>query len=422
MFRRTILILALALTGLAPWTVKAQDMDRVAAVINDEPISLLDVIERVRLAMISSRIPDSIENRRKVLPQVMRKMIDEKLQLQEAARLKLSISSQDIENGIAMVEQQNRLPKGALIPGLKQQGVDPSTIREQIRADMTWVRLISRVIRPQVRIGTEEINDRLQMIQARQGQTEYLLAEIFLPVDDAKSEDESRALGEDLVAQLRAGTPFATLARQFSRSPSAASGGSLGWVAQETLDDDLRGIVSSLSNGEVSKLNRVGSGYMIIALINRRVAGQVLDLDASEITYARMILPVPTGPNAPSKQQLQVKAVNLLAQTRDCAGLEANAKQFGAVSFSRKGPVKASALPKNLHDALANAPVGQAAPPAFVPEGLQVAMLCSRNEVMKVEETNRDQVRQAIENERVDMLARRYLRDLRRHAFIDIRL
>jgi peptidyl-prolyl cis-trans isomerase SurA len=422
MFHRLILSLILLASLATATSAGAQDFDRVAAVVNDEAISLHDVIARVRLSLVSANIADNTDNRRRVLPQVMRKMIDERLQVQEANRLKISISAGDVDVGIGMIEQQNRIPKGSLMANLSRQGIDAITVRDQIRADLTWMRLMTRAIQPQIRIGEEEISDRLEIMRARQGQAESLLAEIYLPVDTAAAEDEAKRLGDGLIEQLRAGTPFTVLARQFSRAPTAANGGTMGWMNETGLDDEVATIAAKLTKGQVSPLTRTSSGFHIIALIDQRITGQSIDPEASTISYSRMVLPMPRGPGAPSREQLLAQAAKVSANAKTCAEFDTNAHRIGALKIERIGPTTLSALSAESRQILMPIAANHIAPPSETAEGIQVMMVCSREEATRIAGLTRDQIRRTIEDERLDMLSRRYLRDLRRQAFIDIRL
>jgi peptidyl-prolyl cis-trans isomerase SurA len=422
MLRHLIAVLVLVSALGVGTSCRAQEMDRVAAVVNDEAISLIDVLARVRLALVSANMPDSTENRQRVLPQVIRKMIDERLQLQEAGRLKISISTADIDAGVGMIEQQNRMPKGTLVQTLTRQGVDPVAVREQIRADLTWMRLVTRALQPQVRIGEEEISDRFEAMRVNQGRTENLLAEIYLPVDSAAAEGEAQRLGERLVEQLKVGTPFAALARQFSRAPSAANGGTMGWMTEGSLDDEIQDIVTKLNKGQVSPLTRTSSGFHILAFIDQRIAGQTIDPEAAVVSYARIVLPIPRGPGAPPKQQLLGQAGNLTGSARSCADLDTTGHRLGATKVERFGPLKLAELNAEARHILAPLPVNRVSSPSETPDGIQVMMLCTREDSTKVVGLTREQVRRIIEDERIDMLTRRYMRDLRRQAFIDIRL
>lgn len=397
----------------------AQEVDRIAAVVNDDIISLRELEGRLQMALAYSGMPDSMEGRRRIAPQVLRKIIDERLQMQEANRLKISLSAAEVESGIAMLEQQNHLPKGGLLGGLSRAGIDPQLARDQIKADMTWMRLTGRVLQSQIKVGEEEVTDRLETLRERRGQPEYLLAEIVLPVENPAQEEEVRHTGERLLEQLRTGAPFQALARQFSRSPTAGNGGSMGWLAAAALDEDIAGPVAQLSKGQVSGLIRTGSGFAILQMTDQRIAGQVANPEDAQVTMSQIVLPVPKG--APPKQELLAKAAQMTSTARSCADLEAIGRRAGAATVGTMGTKRVGELTGLLRRIAAGLPVNRVSDPIDVADGIQIVMVCERVESLKVSEPTREQVRRVIEDERMDMLSRRYIRNLRRQAFVDIR-
>ena len=409
---------ACLLLALAVQTATAQETDRIAAVVNDDIISIRELSNRALMALVFSGIPDSMENRRRVAPQVLRKLIDEKLQMQEATRVKITLTPAEVDNGIAILEQQNHLPRGGLLGGLARAGVDPELARDQIRADLTWMRVTARVLQSQVRVGEEEINDRLEILRERHGQPEYLLAEIVLPIDTPAQEDDARQTGERLLEQLHSGAPFAALARQFSRAPSAANNGTMGWLAQAALDEDVAGPVSQLSKGQVSPLLRTASGYAILKLLDQRLAGQVANPEDAQVTVSRIVLPVPK--DGPPKQQLMGRAAQLTAPAKSCADLEAIGRKVGA-SAESLGTKRVGELEGAIRNLVASLPANRVSPPVDTEDGIMVLMVCNRVESLTFAEPTRDQIRRRLEDERMDMLSRRYLRNLRRAAFVDIR-
>ena len=170
------LLAALALLGALPAALAAQETQRVAAVVNEDMISLHDLENRLRVALLSSNLPDTMESRSRVAPQVLRRLIDERLQIQEAERVKIAISAGEIANGMANIERQNNMPRGAFEPFLKSRGIDPETIRQQVRAEISWARVVRRELLPDLKIGEEEIDARLETVKANLGKPEYLAA------------------------------------------------------------------------------------------------------------------------------------------------------------------------------------------------------------------------------------------------------
>src|SRR5581483_10869810 len=74
--KRFGLLLAVLAAVLAPPAARSQEMLRIAAVVNDEVISLLDVNARIRLLLLTLNQPESVEAFRQLYPQVLRSLID----------------------------------------------------------------------------------------------------------------------------------------------------------------------------------------------------------------------------------------------------------------------------------------------------------------------------------------------------------
>ena len=89
-----------AITAALPRPTAAQGVQRIAAVVNDDVISAYEVTQRVMMVMVTGRIPDTEENRRRLSAQILRNMIDEQLQLQEAKRLNIRVSDEDESMGL----------------------------------------------------------------------------------------------------------------------------------------------------------------------------------------------------------------------------------------------------------------------------------------------------------------------------------
>src|SRR5882672_9152789 len=121
---------ALLTVGVA---VSAQET-RIAAVVNDEVISIADLAARIRLVFASSNIPDTPETRQRVTRQVVRILIDEKLEMQEAKRLNITVSDDEAAKAFTNIEAQNKLPKGGLDAMLSARGIPRSTLIDQLTA------------------------------------------------------------------------------------------------------------------------------------------------------------------------------------------------------------------------------------------------------------------------------------------------
>jgi peptidyl-prolyl cis-trans isomerase SurA len=245
-------------------------------VVNDDIISTSDLTARLQLALVSSGLPSTVETRQRLTPQVLRGLVDERLQLQEATRSNISVGEKEIGDAFTRVAEQNRMDRDQLEKMLASQGVPRSTLESQIRSTIAWGKLVQRRLRPSIEIGQDEIDAVLQRIQANAGKPEYLTAEIFLAVDTPDREDEIKRLADRLVEQIGQGASFPAVARQFSQSAGASNGGDLGWVQQGQLPDELDTVLRELKPGQASRPIRSLTGYHILLLRDQRTTGGTL--------------------------------------------------------------------------------------------------------------------------------------------------
>jgi peptidyl-prolyl cis-trans isomerase SurA len=349
----------------------------------------------------------------------LRRLIDEKLQLQEAQRLGIGVSEAELAQMIGSIEQQNKMPKGGMEAQVKRDGLDFSQIETQIKAEMAWGRVVRRNFNAIVKVSEEEINAALDEIKKDRGQPQYLLAEIFFAVDNPNNEEEIRQLAERTAQQIKSGAPFQGLARQFSQSASAAAGGDLGWVRKSQLPDEIAAVVTNLQPGQLSPPIRTIAGWHI-ALLRDRKAGGAAKPDEVTLDLAQIFLPAPPKAKADEMKRL-ADLMKMSADTAEnCDDMAKIAKELGSPQPSRVGEVNLASMPEEMRRSVSEVPVGMAGPTIPVPGGAAVFMVCARHE--KNDLPTRDDIARRLENDKLDGLARRQLRDLRRSAVIDIRI
>src|SRR5579863_414303 len=200
-----------------PPTGQAPEM-RIAAVVNDEIISVFDVVSRMRVVMISSNIADTPETRQKIGPQVLRSLIDEKLELQEAKRQNVTATDSEINNALAQIEKQNNMKSGQLNEFMKARGIDRGALVDQLTAGIVWAKLVRKQAAQTTEISDEEIDEALKRAKEHAGEPQSRVAEIFLAVDNPAQDGEVRALAERLTQQMHQGSRFSAIAQQFSQS------------------------------------------------------------------------------------------------------------------------------------------------------------------------------------------------------------
>ncbi len=393
---------------------------RIVAVVNDGVITTSDLENRILLVLRSSGIQDTPENRQRLAARVLRALIDEKIELQEAKHLNISVPKSDVDAAMTRLEKQNNLPAGGLDKYLQNLGIPKASLVDQIAASLTWNKLIDMRLAQDVIVSDQEVKDAIKETKESESTPQNNVVEIFLAVDNPSQDDEVHRLGDNLEQQLHSGGNFAAIAQQFSQSPTAASGGALGWISAGEISSDLAKVIDGLKPGEVSEPVRAAGGYYILGLVDRRVPGQANPNDAV-VSVVEVGAPVP--PNAPPEfRQRLARALDQVSHgPANCSSFAATARKVG-LPFVREAPdIRASTLSQGVRHITLDLTVGQVSRPFPVQGGVGVVMLCDRKDAAPEKPPSFDEVRYSIERQHLDILARRYLRDLRRNAYVDIR-
>lgn len=399
--------------------VAAQDrLLRIAAVVNDQIISMYDLSSRIRLIMTSAGLQDTPETRQRLVPVVLRSLIDETLELQEAKRLNVTVSTDDIQQAIARIAQQNNMSESQLREFFMRSNIPLAAIVGQARAAIAWSKVIAQKIRPTIEIGDDQVEDYLHRLKTNQGKPQFHLQEIFLAVDSPQQEDEVRRTAERLAEQIGNGANFTVLARQFSQSATAAVGGDLGWVEEGALDPELEKVAERLDVGQLSKPVRTVSGYHLLLLRDRRQSG-ASEAENAELKLEHFFLPGPPNATPEDIAALRSVAQSVSDSSESCADFANLRKSLPDAKTVLPEQVKAADLSPVLRAAALKLPVGKASEPITLNNGVFVMMICESqggNGLPGAEE-----VRNRLIREKLDLLTRRYLRDLRQAAFVDVR-
>jgi len=415
--RMNFLFLCLVLV-LVPVRLVAQEETRIAAVVNDSIVTDSDLAARIKLVEISSNLPDTPENRQRLEPQVLRSLIDEKLQMQEAKRLGIAVSKEDVARGIAEIEQRNHMPKGGLDQFLDARGIPRSSLVDQVTASLAFSRIVENRVSQDVQVSDDEVDDVMKRIQEDVGKPQSRVAEIFLAIDNPSQEDEVHRNADRIVQQIQSGANFQAMAQQFSQSPSAAVGGDIGWVTPGQLNPILAEAIEKMSPGQMSYPIRTPAGFYILEVLDRRTFGTV-DPDQIVLSLDEVVFPLADGATPDERQKVEAEAEQVSAQAKSC-GEMAKIGAERAPQLSRQIPQeRASDLPPALKDKILALKVAEASKPMPFQGGIGVVMVCQRDQPPGL--PSRDEVEDSIGRERLDTLARRYMSDLRRGAYVDIR-
>jgi peptidyl-prolyl cis-trans isomerase SurA len=416
LFIRTLLIVLIA---FVPALASAQGM-RVVARVNDDAITDFDLSQRVLFAIRTTGLQDSPELRQRMAAQILRQMIDEKLQIQDAKRLGLKATDGEMQQRVSDIERAAGMSHGQFRQYLQSVGVPFDIAIQQIEAQISWSKIIRRRVRPAVDVSEAEVDDALNRMRSNVGKTEARVAEIFVPIDRPELADDAKRSADRIMEQLRRGAPFGAVAQQFSQGATAQAGGELGWVLPGTLDPGLDSAIEKLQLRQYSEPIRSSAGWHILYVIDRRqfAAARPEDL---RLNLTQMTLPLPINASPDEVAKATGEAQKAMTGVKSCADLHARSRELkGATSGDLNG-IRVGDLQANrqMFEELPKLSIGGTAGPFRVAEGLQVVTLCGK--VGSEGMPTRDVISQQILLQKLESAGRRYMRDLRRQATVDVK-
>ncbi len=396
-----------------------QAINSIEVLVNDEPISSFDINQRLRLVIAVAGGVSSEQEFLKVREQVIRSMVDEKLQVQEAATVEMKIEDAQLEEFFSRRAQGLNQTPEQLEQALLGIGSSKKTMLDQMEAEIAWSQLVQGRLGSFVNVSDEEVEAYIQRIYDNRGKFEYRLAEIVLLVDNPEQEASVKANAEELVDRIKKGASFPDLAQQLSASSTAAVGGDLGWITAEDMDPAYADVIRDLPVGDVSDPIRTAGGYVILAQRDRRRILTADPLD-TQISLRQVHLTAEKMQDEAAVAKFRNAVGSLHNQETSCGQVPQYAEDAGADGRNEIGNLRLRDLQPEIRTAVQNAEVGKASEIMTMDDGMRVLFVCSRTEPT-VQEPNFDEIYSQMEQQRLSMMGRRYLRDLRRKAIIDYR-
>jgi peptidyl-prolyl cis-trans isomerase SurA len=392
---------------------------KATAIVNGDIITETDVDQRLALVIASNGGEIPAEEREQVRQQIVRNLIDETLQIQEASANEIKITPQEVDQTFSRVSANFKKTPATFGPFLTSIGSSPQSMRRQIEGELAWSRLLRRNVESTTAVSDAEVKAVIDRLEASKGKTEFHVFEIFLP---ATPDTQAGVLenANRIIQQLRSGASFQAYATQYSQASTAAVGGDLGWVRPELLPEELATVVQQMPEQSISQPIALAGGYSILALAEKR---QVLGSDPSQavLSLKQVTIKFPAGTTQTQATPAVEKFAAAMRSVAGCGTVEKVAAGVGA-EVGQNDAVRFGNLPPIVQQLVGNLQIGQASQPfGSVDRGISALVLCGRDDPGGEEKPSFDQVYSQIERERVAMRARRYLRDLRRDAVVDYR-
>jgi len=400
--------------------VDSPNLRRATAIVNGSIITGTDVEHRMALIIAANEASDVPEEElRRLRLQVLRNLIDETLQIQEAAAQEMEVTPEEVDQSYQRLADERF---NSSVPStdayLRSINSSPASLKRQIQGELAWDRLLRRNVAPFVNVAAEEVNELYQRLQSSRGTSEYRIGEIYL-----SATPENRAAvsqnAQRIVEQLRQGASFVAYARQFSEASTAAVGGDLGWIRLEQLQNpQLEAAARELSPGQLVGPVEIPGGFSILFLIDQRQIG-VADPRDALLSLKQISLDFAPGISEDEARQLANAFAQGVEQIRGCGEADAAAAALGAQVVSND-QIPIRSLPEQLQAPLLDLGVGQSTPPfGTLEEGVRVLMVCGRDDPQTDSGPNREALLAQLEEDRINKRAQRYLRDLRRDAVIE---
>ncbi|CAM4070532.1 Parvulin-like PPIase [Novosphingobium lubricantis] len=391
---------------------------RATAIINGEIVTGTDVEQRLALIISANGGKIDAEEKERLRMQVLRNLIDETLQIQEAKASEVPADDAQVDATYDRVATQNfgQTPE-AMEAYLTRIGSSAASLKRQIRGELAWQNLLRRNVQPFVNISEGEVNEMMQRLEASKGADEYRIGEIFLSATD-ENKAQVFANAQKIIEQLKEGGSFVAYARQFSEASTAAVGGDLGWIKLAQLPTELAAAAATMAPGQLVGPVEIRGGFSLLYLIDKR---QVLTADPRDalLSLKQISIEFPKGTSNETATSRAATFASAVKAMKGCGDADGAAAKIGATVVAND-QIRARDLPGPLQEALLSLDVGQTTPPfGSIDEGVRVLMLCGRDDPQVASGPNFDQLMAQIEDDRVNKRAQTYLRDLRRDAVIE---
>jgi peptidyl-prolyl cis-trans isomerase SurA len=411
----------------------ANDSNSIVATVNDESISDFELRQRVALYLALQGINQQLtpEQKTRIRNQILEVLEAEKVQLQEAQKKKITVSPLEVDRRINAMMQEYHFTIEQLRQNLTNAGASEDALRSQITASIAWQKAVQDEYGDRVNISPDMIDAEMQRYAEGANKPHYRVMEIFLPVDNPELDPKVKKDAAEVETQLRQGAPFPVVARQFSQHPSAATGGDMGWVNDGQLASELNTALAKLEVGNITDPIRSTGGYYILALRERQEPlGTKIDTAPTGPTGPEGTLPLarllfPVDPRAPKEQLEQILKVATQIQTHyaGCTQLDDLHKKMNGSVYMDLGNAKLADLSPQIQEAMKATKSGEAAQPFLSDAGVELIGRCDKRIEIKTAYVmpSRQQVEDQLFQSQIAALARRYLRDLKRDANIQVR-
>ncbi|TLS77605.1 peptidylprolyl isomerase [Mariprofundus erugo] len=425
-----ITFLAGLLLLIAP--ARAEELDSIAAVVNNEAITCSEVeqdaqtmLEQLRQSG-STFLPAAADLSQRSLDGSIVKT----LELQEARKLELSVSDEELDDAIKNVASSNGLLPDQLKDALASQGMDFDDYRNNLRDQMLINKVVNIAVSSKIQVSEESILEYYRKYLAvPKPRREVEVAQIFLslPAEPTPAQLSAvRQKARSIRAQLMAGKDFGQMVAIYSESPDRQQQGVMGWFMQGGVAQRFSSVLE-LPKGAVSEPIRSPSGFHIMKVVDERWKDPESNAESYDEIHARhILLKVPSFADEATKKKVRQRAEAL---ARDLSGstdaqFAARAKEDSQGPSAERGGdlgwFKKGAMVPEFEKAAFALKAGETSGVVQSPFGFHIIRIVARRHIDPNSlEAHRDQIQQILSSVETQEQMPRWIASLRASASID---
>jgi peptidyl-prolyl cis-trans isomerase SurA len=399
-------------------TANAKDKVAIVATVGDEAITNKDILYRLKIMIMSSGQQGDSGTINRLTPQALEQLIDEKMFISQAKKLDYKVDQKQIDEAIEVLEKQNNMPENGLLSMMTANDVPHAAMFQKLEAEISHAFLVAREVTPKIKISDGEVEDFLKAESQVSTSNEYFIKEIVLPVDLPEEDEKILALARDLKKQIQEGADFAALAEANSKSPSLVNGGSVGWLDEKQIPQEIMSVINQQGLNKILGPIKSVEGYYLVIASEMRVITTANDNDIVEL---RQFSKLPKNQAEAEEISSKISSLNNVAEACLRTDLYAQANGLDAKNFGR---VRMGDLPSGIRGVLSSTATAQFSKPISAPSGITSFIVCERSENTQAGFTDeqKQNAREILKLKRIDLAEQKYRRELRQKTNIDVRL
>ncbi len=382
----------------------------IAAIVNNDIITTYDLEQRVLYLLATTNAPRDEESLARLQRQAMNNLVNERLQVQELSKYDSTVSDNEVNRRVAQLLTQRGVDPQEMAGKLQSVGISMETLREQVRSEIAWQRIINNVYGSRIRITDSQIEEMMDRMTANADKPKYRVSEIFIEATPEINGMTGALEGANaMITQLKDGAPFQLLARSFSSATSAANGGDIGYIQEGELRPELDAIIRQMEPGTVSTPIEVPGGYYVIGLIDKKTSETETLYNLRQVTVT-----------SEDKELAMSQLKDLKGKLTSCDTVIDDVDTMEDVSTELMGELKASDLSDAIITKIENTEIGGLSDPFERPNGATSIMVCDK-ELTGTGIPTRQQIEDGLTDEQLAQASKRLLRDIRRKATLVVR-